>query len=712
MGYIKDEAVKSILVGAYNKCNGGDTKTDYCDLPPRFQKISQLANVTILFPIICVLAFIIGIGTNYLSPTGKIHVLYNPIVLLILWNFFIYSCLIYEYFHASVSPKKKLTNTNQSITSSQSFPNPDRELTPNQIEFFSNGAPDNPGFIRRGLTPYFLLGFLKWINEKKIWINDKINAGNKVVQETEEGAIKYIEVVDTFMADWNNKTNHLVTAEFYRLFHIGSIVLTLGAFFGIYLQGLFVEYNAIWTSTFILSKNVISILIRTIWGPAIFISNLFGQDIISNLNIEGLVGSGGVPAAPWIHLFFLTSIIYILIPRSVLAVWETKQIRQSLNNIQLAPSPGEPLPVIEVQLANPPAEPLAVKEIIDDRVFKTNNTINKLLDYFELTPEEQRLLFSLEYSLSYNDAVNTKGILLKHRKFKWIKEWFYLITPTLSKPMVIRNSTLMKGLEEVRQSNLTVPKLGTILLEAAEFNPYYPISPDKAKKGFKAIIKKGLKYDNDNHKNQLADFCNALGFSEILLNEAHEQYKDALKEIPPSHILQKTLITIGAAILLAITGGIAAPIIGGAVGAAMGLSGVVAVNAGLALLGGGAIAAGGLGMAGGTALVIGGGAFLGGGLSSGVMLLFSHSKHLVLRELSKLETVSKCFLKTLPNASELIETVIEHIQKMQNRMDEEISHLRIKGDESKNQIKELEIGIEYCKEAIKRLIEFLKDQRI
>jgi len=45
-------------------------------------------------------------------------------------------------------------------------------------------------------------------------------------------------------------------------------------------------------------------------------------------------------------------------------------------------------------------------------------------------------------------------------------------------------------------------------------------------------------------------------------------------------------------------------------------------------------------------------------------------------------------------------------------MDEEISHLRIKGDESKNQIKELEIGIEYCKEAIKRLIEFLKDQRI
>ena len=191
-----------------------------------------------------------------------------------------------------------------------------------------------------------------------------------------------------------------------------------------------------------------------------------------------------------------------------------------------------------------------------------------------------------------------------------------------------------------------------------------------------------------------------------------KQYDEALKEIPPSHILKTTLISIGVGILLAITGGIAAPIIGGAVGTAMGLSGAAAVHAGLALLGGGAIAAGGLGMAGGTAVVIGGGAFLGGGLSSSVMLLFSNSKHLVLRELSKLEAVSKVFLKTLPNAGELIRTVLKRIQEIQTGMKEEIVNLRIKGNESKHQIKELESGIEYCGNAINRLIDFLKDQRI
>ena len=65
-------------------------------------------------------------------------------------------------------------------------------------------------------------------------------------------------------------------------------------------------------------------------------------------------------------------------------------------------------------------------------------------------------------------------------------------------------------------------------------------------------------------------------------------------------IAENPLKILAGAVLIAITGGLAAPLIGGAIGAAMGLSGAAAVSAGLAFLGGGAIAAGGLGMAGGT----------------------------------------------------------------------------------------------------------------
>lgn len=63
----------------------------------------------------------------------------------------------------------------------------------------------------------------------------------------------------------------------------------------------------------------------------------------------------------------------------------------------------------------------------------------------------------------------------------------------------------------------------------------------------------------------------------------------------------------------------AAPAVGGAIGSLLGYSGIVATNAGLALLGGGSLAVGGLGMAGGTMVVTAVGAALGGVLGANVM---------------------------------------------------------------------------------------------
>ncbi|HEY3821859.1 MAG TPA: DUF726 domain-containing protein [Polyangiaceae bacterium] len=79
-------------------------------------------------------------------------------------------------------------------------------------------------------------------------------------------------------------------------------------------------------------------------------------------------------------------------------------------------------------------------------------------------------------------------------------------------------------------------------------------------------------------------------------------------------------VTVGAAALLVITGGAAAPAIGGAIGSTfMGLSGAAATSAGLAALGGGAVAAGGFGMAGGTVVVAGGLGLMGGGFAGAGM---------------------------------------------------------------------------------------------
>lgn len=61
---------------------------------------------------------------------------------------------------------------------------------------------------------------------------------------------------------------------------------------------------------------------------------------------------------------------------------------------------------------------------------------------------------------------------------------------------------------------------------------------------------------------------------------------------------------LGVGAVCVVTGGLAAPAIGAAIGSSvLGLSGAAATSAGLAALGGGSLAAGGLGMAGGTALI-------------------------------------------------------------------------------------------------------------
>ena len=94
----------------------------------------------------------------------------------------------------------------------------------------------------------------------------------------------------------------------------------------------------------------------------------------------------------------------------------------------------------------------------------------------------------------------------------------------------------------------------------------------------------------------------------------------ALKDARSAHsnLARNLIIGAGVVAAIALTGGLAAPAIGGLIGAAMGLSGAAAVSAGLAALGGGAVAAGGLGMVGGTVVIAG--AF--GAVGAGTSVLF------------------------------------------------------------------------------------------
>lgn len=323
-------------------------------------------------------------------------------------------------------------------------------------------------------------------------------------------------------------------------------------------------------------------------------------------------------------------------------------------------------------------------------MFKLSNEINELLDYFRLNSEEQRFLFSLQYHLVSLDIQNTVDRSVKQTKEAWLSRWAAGINSSQEANVVTDETELYKGLKEIRQEKLCLPKLGAILMETYLFTPYYPLDGEKEKTK--------LPYDEGLKLEQIKFFCRELAFSNGLLMKACEAYTTALKEIPPSGFLKKALLAIGAAILFAITGGVAAPVIGAAIGGAMGLAGAAATSAGLAFLGGGAIAAGGLGMAGGTAVIIGGGSVLGAGLGAvGSKLLFTvaKDKNLILSQLAKMEAIAKTLIITIDEHEELIKQIIK---------DQEKSMEALRKEAKKD--KEFEVCVEYYEEAIKRLNEF------
>jgi hypothetical protein len=338
------------------------------------------------------------------------------------------------------------------------------------------------------------------------------------------------------------------------------------------------------------------------------------------------------------------------------------------------------------------------------RVFHIHPHVGTLLDYFQLTTEEERLLFSLQDHLTQLDIEETATPDDRLRKTAWLKRWRASIHAQLNRPLVTDHGELFRGLEEVREARLSIPKLGTILLEAVIFQPYFPLGD--------AFNGQALEPNADHQEERIASMCQALGFSRHLLGQAQHAYEEALEAIPPSTFWYKVVIVAAAAIVVAITGGVAAPVIGGAIGAAMGLSGAAAVSAGLAALGGGAIAAGGLGMAGGTAVLIGGGAMLGAGIAGGLVQLLSTSRQLVLRELAKLEAVARVFLTQLPDAREAIGSVIHHERATRDRLRDECLRLRSQkrsSRESRTAIEELEHSLEYCDRAIRRLEAFVEE---
>lgn len=125
--------------------------------------------------------------------------------------------------------------------------------------------------------------------------------------------------VDSFVGEWSRYAAPLIVARSRRLLHLGSAAVALGLIAGLYFRGIVFRYEAGWESTFLAPSQVRDVL-GVLYGPAARWSGVAlpaSAEDVAALRWE--TAGGGGDAAPWIHLIAVTLLMYVVVPRLLLA---------------------------------------------------------------------------------------------------------------------------------------------------------------------------------------------------------------------------------------------------------------------------------------------------------------------------------------------------------------------------------------------------------
>ena len=281
-------------------------------LSSAYQSVLHLARLpTPLTLPLCLIALVLGFATNLLGPAEKIHVVRNPVLLLVVWNLFVYLVL---FVVLVVKPRKRSRPSSPSAKPAGPKPSvngPQKTLSPGQM---------NIPWLAQLLVP----GLWHFLHRVALGVREKKELAG---------------VVSRFSINWYGVAGSLVVARWEVMLHLGALCLATGAVAGMYFQGLFQGYQAIWSSTFITGEPSVVAFVHFLFGPSLLVSDLLGLGLAGEIDPARLISPQGDKAAAWIHLFAITVAITIVIPRAVLAAWQWRNIKRRHNDIGLALDP-------------------------------------------------------------------------------------------------------------------------------------------------------------------------------------------------------------------------------------------------------------------------------------------------------------------------------------------------------------------------------------
>jgi hypothetical protein len=246
--------------------------------------------------------FTIGLLTNYLGPTRQIHVLYNPIAALIVWNLGVYVVTglrgLFGNALSGALPRPALGDVAMKRPAARA-------------------TKARPGLLSRLLLRRLLPAF---------WLRLQGAAG-----EAREQGVDLARVGRAFWTHWLEIAGPLFSANFRRMLHVAAIGIALGGVVGMFVRGLFFDYDMVWRSTFVETPATVATLLRILPGPAALI---LGQPLPDEAAARALLTPDGVGAAGWIWLWAVSALIFVALPRTLLALhasWRLRSIGRDLD---------------------------------------------------------------------------------------------------------------------------------------------------------------------------------------------------------------------------------------------------------------------------------------------------------------------------------------------------------------------------------------------
>lgn len=262
-----------------------------------------------LGPVVFWTALLVGAATNLLGPARHINLLSFPLLAMLAWNLAVYVVGAGAWAARAMSARPD----------EASSPAPDDD----------GHRPEVDGVVaegRRGSAEHLAGGFLRWVQTRR---EKRLRGAGPLGPEAQRIAARAIR---GFLGTWYQRTAGLQAARVRRVFHMGAAVLILAAVAGMYVRGVAFEYRAMWEST-LLDAAAVQQLLDAVLGPASRILSTAVPDV-APLQGPDPVGGGG-DAAPWIHLYALTAVLFVAIPRTLLAAFETVRIRRLAADIPI-----------------------------------------------------------------------------------------------------------------------------------------------------------------------------------------------------------------------------------------------------------------------------------------------------------------------------------------------------------------------------------------